>query len=222
VKAPPLPRLAREGAVLHGIPSQELAPISGERGGILSSAMPSYLSFRVELLEVRPPIWRAFLIEKAATFADLHQAIQDACGWRNCHMYAFREREKGPVMAGISDDTFGAADPDAKKVKVGSFLSKPGQSCSYQYDFGDDWWHEVTLVEIVTLKERFQRKLTDGARAFPPEDCGGIGGYEICVAIRKGGKVDLDAKETKERKKWLGDWRPERFAVKAEARDFDR
>ena len=43
--------------------------------------MPEYFEFEVELTGVKPRMWRRFLVPKAATFLDLHQAIQDACGW---------------------------------------------------------------------------------------------------------------------------------------------
>ena len=42
--------------------------------------MPDYFEFEVELTGVKPRIWRRFLVPKGATFLDLHQATQDACG----------------------------------------------------------------------------------------------------------------------------------------------
>ena len=42
----------------------------------------------------------------------------------------------------------GAAHPDAARVKLSSFFVRGGpKRCFYQYDFGDDWWHEVRLLE---------------------------------------------------------------------------
>lgn len=55
-----------------------------------------------------------------------------------------------------------------------------------------------------------------GARAFPPEDCGGIPGYEDCVRVVKGGK------DTEDLRKWMGDWDPERFDLVAVARRFNQ
>jgi len=79
----------------------------------------------------------------------------------------------------------------------------------------------VTLVEVVTLKERFVRRLTGGARAFPPEDCGSIPGYEECLAIRNGEDTELEPDEVEERKEWLGDWQPERFEFETVRKAFD-
>lgn len=168
--------------------------------------MPAYLSFRVELLGVRPPIWRTFLMEKSANFENLHNAIQDACGWQNCHLYKFMESKRGPAIAGIAEefDEIEEPDPDATRVKVASYFTQPGLSCLYQYDFGDNWTHEVTLTEVVTVGDRFARRLLDGKRAFPPEDCGGIDGYEECVAIRIGKPVGIRGEELRERIEWIG------------------
>ena len=48
----------------------------------------------------------------------------------------------------------------------------------YEYDFGDGWQHEV-ILEKVTESEpgiRYPR-CTDGERACPPEDVGGVYGF---------------------------------------------
>ncbi|HKX45889.1 MAG TPA: hypothetical protein VJP77_04255 [Planctomycetota bacterium] len=64
---------------------------------------------------------------------------------------------------------------------------------------------------------------TPGRRAVsPPEDCGGIPGYEDCVAIRRGLAVELDEEERLDREEWLVDWMPEEFDLEATRRRFDR
>ena len=60
--------------------------------------MPTRLSFRVDLLNAKPPIWRSFELVGNPTFEDLHQAIQDACGWTDCHLYRFEEELHGEVV----------------------------------------------------------------------------------------------------------------------------
>ena len=183
--------------------------------------MTSYFAFRVQLLEVKPPIWRAFLLKKTATFEKLHHAIQAACGWEDYHLYSFHETREGPAIAGIPDDSYTRPDPDARTVRVDRHLSEPGHSCFYQYDFGDSWWHEVKLTDLVAVKRRLVRQLLGGERAFPPEDCGGIPGYEECVAIRNGGDTNLGPEEVEERKEWLGEWQPEGFDLKTAQPAFD-
>ena len=68
-------------------------------------------------------------------------------------------------------------------------LSNP--TARYKYDFGDDWQHTVTLVDVL----RHDFKLTyprciDGARACPREDCGGVHAFAEIVA----GTMDEDTR----------------------------
>jgi pRiA4b ORF-3-like protein len=145
--------------------------------------MPRYYELEVLLRDAKPRIWRRFLIADNASFLDLHEAIQDACGWTDTHLFAFHDRGGEPI-AGLPDDEYGEPDPDAKKVKLRSYFDgEEGTSCVYEYDFGDSWEHDVKLVRTAELPEKFARKLLGGARAFPPEDCGGIPGYEECVRM---------------------------------------
>lgn len=78
----------------------------------------------------------------------------------------------------------------------------PEPPISYLYDFGDDWQHEVIYEGLVEPSEMDRRYPTclDGAGACPPEDCGGVGGYEdVLVAIRNPKHPDH-----KERREWIG------------------
>ena len=52
----------------------------------------------------------------------------------------------------------------------------------YVYYFGDGWLHDVVLEKISPLDPAETLPLClDGAMACPPEDCGGIGGYEMLL-----------------------------------------
>lgn len=72
-----------------------------------------------------------------------------------------------------------------------------------------------------SLAEDFQRRLVGGARAFPPEDCGGIHGYERCLQVVEDGK-DPDDESVVEFWEWLGNWDPERFDFEGLKRQFDK
>ncbi len=195
--------------------------------------MPDYFEFEVELTGVKPRIWRRFLVPKAATFLDLHQAIQDACGWLDYHLFSFyAKRPYEESIAGIPDDSGMSEFPitDASQKKLSSYFSTgkgKKKSCGYQYDFGDDWLHKVTLKGVVKLKEKLPRVLLAGKRAFPPEDCGSISGYEHCVEVATG-SVEIDPadpyveEEIESRREWLGDWHPEKFDLEAVKEKFDK
>ena len=172
-----------------------------------------YFEFDVTLRDVEPPIWRRLQTRTDATFRDLHNAIQKAGGWWDYHLFRFEAPDRSPI-AGIPDDEWGEPDPDADQVGLDSYF-RDADRCVYLYDFGDGWEHDIRLRQTLTLTEAFRSRLVDGARAFPPEDCGGLPGYEDCVAVARGGPDPAGLRE------WLGDWDPERFDLKAVAAGFE-
>ena len=187
--------------------------------------MPKYYEFEVSLKILKPRIWRRFLLRQAATFAELHDAIQDAFGWEHCHLWDFREPgRRGETIGGVPmDDGWGPETPDAKRIKLSRIFSEdsPGATCLYVYDFGDNWEHDVKMRKVVTDKARFKRRLLAGRRACPPEDCGGLAGYErMAVFATTGDDIWEDGGESLA--DWLGDWDPDRFDLEEEGAAFDR
>lgn len=180
--------------------------------------MPEFFEFEVELAEIRPRIWRRFLLRRNANFYDLHIAIQ-ACGWQGGHLWAFMD-EEGGVLAGIPDDEFGNPDPDARMVLLSTYFT-PGsaRTCRYVYDFGDNWEHSITLKRVVRHESDGMRVLVGGERSFPPEDCGGVSGYERIVEFLRSG-TDPWNDRGGDLKEWIGYWRPESFDWSEEARLF--
>ena len=54
----------------------------------------------------------------------------------------------------------------------------------YRYDYGDDWEHVVEVEDVTGPDRRLTYPLcVGGARACPPEDCGGAGGYENLLGV---------------------------------------
>ena len=79
----------------------------------------------------------------------------------------------------------------------------------YIYDYGDDWQHSIQLEKIIERKENVIYPIcTGGARACPPEDCGGAYGYEEFL------KAIMDPKHEQHREMldWAGgEFEPEDF-----------
>ena len=181
--------------------------------------MTSYLRFRIRLHDINPPIWREFLIAASAKFKDLHYAIQDSCGWRDYHLYAFRSLDGRRLIAGVPDDDLDPEVIDPDLLTIDEFFSKPRDGCVYRYDFGDDWRFEVEFEELVEEKDVFHRRLIGGERASPIEDCGGVGAYEKCVALVRG---EIESSPTLEAvADQLADWDPERFDLRKTKERFD-
>ena len=167
--------------------------------------MAEYYDIRVKLIDVQPELWRRIQIKRTATFQDLHEAIQDSCSWENRHLFSFLSGApyQSPEIAKLSAD---GDVPAARNLKLKDYFANQN-NCTYLYDFGDDWVHEISC-ETITLGDRFKRRLVGGCGSFPPEDCGGIYGFERCLDVLEGKEEDTD-----NLKEWLGDWRPNNFSL---------
>jgi hypothetical protein len=84
-----------------------------------------------------------------------------------------------------------------------------GTSFSYVYDFGDHWEIDVKVERVLPPDPSAPvASVTDGARAFPPEDAGGAGGYDELLRALS----DPSNPEHAEYRDWVGeDFDPERF-----------
>jgi hypothetical protein len=141
---------------------------------------------RVSLRDIEPPIWRLIDVPGSYTFWDLHVAIQDAMGWLDYHLHSFKPYPRtGPAVSiGIPDEEFADGTLPGWKVSMSEYLVGPGDALEYEYDFGDSWFHKVELAEIRAREPGIKYPLcVDGARACPPEDCGGAPGYYELLAV---------------------------------------
>jgi hypothetical protein len=144
----------------------------------------------------------------------------------------FEKRPYRDSLVRASDDSDFAEPPgpDASRIDLSSYFGTgkgKKKVCGYIYDFGDDWRHKIKWKKMVKLEDELPRVLLAGARAFPPEDCGGVWDYKTCVEIATGvAKPDADdpysAEEIEERREWLGDWDPEKFDLGAVKEKFDK
>ena len=56
----------------------------------------------------------------------------------------------------------------------------------YEYDFGDSWRHQITVTPIAKPRTDWSYPLcVAGAGAAPPEDVGGVSGYEEFLSAIK-------------------------------------
>ena len=127
---------------------------------------------RIELSGIKPAIWRRLLVLNSTNLGEIHSYLQIVMGWRNSHMHQF-----------LCDDVvYGVAEGMKNELnyRISQLLKKEGDSLSYEYDFGDGWQHELILERITAFnKEQELPFCVGGRRADPPEDIGGIPGYEM-------------------------------------------
>ena len=181
--------------------------------------------FQIILKGTTPKIWRRIQVPEYYNFWDFHIAIQHAMGWKstiwNYHLHQFEminPKTSKKVSIGIPDEewTFGEKVYDEEKLKISQCFSLSNKKADYEYDFGDGWQHEILLEKILpaVVNAKYPQCIA-GERECPPEDCGGVYGYEELLEILANPKHE----EYKERKSWLkrigvNEVKPENFDPK--------
>ncbi len=149
------------------------------------SAADTVYQFKITLLESHPPIWRRIQV-RDCTLDKLHEYIQTAMGWTNSHLHHFRIGEQLYGDPELMQENFEEMEyKDSTTTKISDILPRDGKRFRfvYEYDFGDSWEHEVLFEGILLAESKVKYPLClDGARACPPEDCGGVWGYADFVA----------------------------------------
>ena len=139
----------------------------------------------ITLKYVRPAIWRRIQVRHDVTLAELHRLLQITMGWYGYHLHQFRADKT--YYGDPSIDEFSELNlKDDRKAQLARVLTKPKQKVIYEYDFGDGWEHEILLEKVLPPDRGIQYpRCLGGARACPPEDCGGVDGYaDLLAAIR--------------------------------------
>jgi hypothetical protein len=150
---------------------------------------------KITINDITPPIWRRLLVSENITLYKLHHIIQESFGWKNYHLYFFGRIESKIGDVQLWDD--GETTPDSL-VKIRDILVKENPTLIYTYDMGENWVHTIELEQVHhTMKT--QRKCIGGERQCPPEDCGGIPGYENILKTLKNPGTD----EYREMVTWL-------------------
>ncbi len=135
---------------------------------------------KITLPYIEPAIWRRLEVPGHMTFSDLHDVIQVAMGWEDCHLWAFfvENTEIGPP-APAEFVMPGAPRPrSAGRTTIDEMLTGRRIRFRYVYDMGDDWLHDIKIEKVFAAEtDVHYPRCTDGARAGPLEDCGGFPGY---------------------------------------------
>ena len=165
----------------------------------------------VTLLEIEPLIWRTLQVPSAISLRQLHNALQAAMGWTNSHLHEFTANGR----------SFGRTEPRAepmphvlsdRSATLADIAADVGTSFNYNYDFGDDWNHQVTVDAVIPAGAAAHVVIClDGDRACPPEDCGGPHGYARLLEAL----ADPDDEEHEEMQAWAGRLTPEIFDLAA-------
>ena len=147
----------------------------------------------------------------------VHAVFQYAMGWTFSHFHNFYI-DGQYYGAGSQGEELGFLNE--QEYQLQDLVTKRKQKFLYEYDFGDDWEHEVVLEKILPRKPNaFYPACMAGAGACPPEDCGGIWGYySMLEALR-----DKKHPEHAQYREWIGyDFDPAEFSAQAVSKELAR
>jgi hypothetical protein len=161
----------------------------------------------VVLGDTEPAVWRRIVVPTSLTLRQLHAVLQTAMGWQDCHLHLFDVR--GVLYGDVED--FAGEIGDEETFTVGDAAVVSG-TWRYQYDFGDGWDHDIRVGQRLASIGLGTPHCIDGARACPPEDCGGTPGYEHLLEVL----ADPTDPEHAELLEWVGgEFDPEAFDLTA-------
>jgi len=173
--------------------------------------METIVTLKITLLGAKPPIWRRLEVPASYHLGELHNTLNAAMGWLDSHLHQFDiDGRKYSVSDDDIWDDVDAPLPEDSLVLAG--LARAGvKRFRYWYDFGDSWHHGVVIEKTGPAEEGvFYPRCVAGRRACPPEDCGGLWGFEDF----KNTMADPRHPEHDELKEWYGgDFDPEAFSA---------
>ncbi len=173
----------------------------------MSEKTQNIYQFKITLKGIKPKIWRQIQIPGNYSFYNFHIAIQEAMGWFDCHLHQFE----------MINPRYGEMEPldESKENKaiISKYFSLSNKKANYEYDFGDSWEHTILLEKIFPIEKGSKYpKCIAGERACPPEDCGGVWGYEELLEAIK----NPDDSKYQDLRDWIDDdFEPELFNPKS-------
>ena len=156
---------------------------------------------KIELDDWRPVIWRRVEVPLTASLKALHDVIQATMPFEDRHLFEFCADGKrfaipDPEWDSPRDRTF-----SARTTRLGVLVDRGVAQLSYTYDLGNDWRHTVTVETVFSADPGADYpRYIGGARRGPPEDVGGIPGFELFFNAM----ADPDHEQHDELMRWQG------------------
>jgi len=150
---------------------------TGKASAAAKASEPSQVyQLKITLKGATPPIWRRVLVPDNLTLNQLHHVIQVAMGWYDAHLHEFSIDD---VAYGTPGLDYAEAMQNDNKVRLTQVIGNNTKRFRYTYDFGDDWVHVIDIEKMLPYEpNRVYPVCLAGKRACPPEDVGGIWGYQ--------------------------------------------
>ncbi|OGO16178.1 MAG: hypothetical protein A2Z14_13895, partial [Chloroflexi bacterium RBG_16_48_8] len=163
---------------------------------------------KVTLKDTHPPIWRRIQVPASITLLELHEILQIVMGWEDYHLHVFTI-DGDDYGDTIYDEYNELGFKEETRCKLSQLIHEEGVRFVYEYDFGDSWEHTLLVEKIFPAEKGIPYpRCVKGKRSCPPEDVGGVWGYENFLdAIQ-----DPEHVEHGEYLEWIGgEFDPESF-----------
>jgi hypothetical protein len=112
-----------------------------------SSTGDTFVSLKVTLQGLRPPIWRRILVPASIRLGDLSEVIQAAMGWDGGHLHSFTIAGRDYGQRGVLDDV-----ADESRTTLGGVVKTGVKRFTYTYDFGDSWDHVIAIEKTEQVR----------------------------------------------------------------------
>ncbi len=186
-----------------------------------------------KLSDYTPTIWRCFQVPNHITVARLGYIIMTLFEMQASHLFCLTvdtaenfnnylkatgteewlRKEMCASLNGkhiryeVPSELFDSFDDevaeDATQTKLAQMMTRAGDRCQMEYDYGDGWTVDIQLEQIIedkSLPGKDLPRVLDGEGYGIIEDCGGTGGLsELATAFRK-----KRGSQYKEYCQWLG------------------
>ncbi|MFS8137978.1 MAG: plasmid pRiA4b ORF-3 family protein [Thermomonas sp.] len=158
---------------LHAVPGKPAAKRAGRTGEVYQ--------LRIDLRGSRKPkIWRRIVVPATIKLSLLHVVLLRAMGWGGGHMheFTFAQGSYASVEPGL-DLPFDVQDESRVSLRT---ALKGSLTFTWIYDYGDNWQHKVKVESADDMGFALNHPLCiTGQGACPPDDVGGVPGFENFV-----------------------------------------
>ena len=155
-------------------------------------------TLRLDVVGTSPRIWRRVLVRESMWMSSLHDSIQVIFDWFDYQTHVFTLDD---LLLGSPVKRDDLTVEDDRDVTLSDLDLGNRRELRYGYNFGEGW--QVTIkIEKVGPRQKGQvyPQCVAGARAGPPEDCGGLEAFHDLLACLKEPETDLG----REWREWLG------------------
>lgn len=161
-----------------------------------------FYTLEVSLNDSPVEVKRTFKVPSNVSLGFLGQILISVMGWEGYHLNQFIKGKTYYCDRESTEESWGGPYENVNyyQVALNEVLKRKGSKIIWEYDFGDNWEHTLKLVGREDWTSKSKIEVTEAVNACPPEDCGGVWGYDHLIEVLN----DKKNPEYKDMKEWVG------------------